>query len=192
MPQSNVDAEIRAIQAVIDALEPLDVEARSRVLDYTLKRLGMHDLSTPVVAPSAGKTNILAVDAPPQSVVSTTDIRSLRGEKQPKSAIEMAAVVAYYLSELAPGSERKDAVGSADIEKYFKQAQYRLPQRIDMALHNATAAGYFDRTGRGEYRLNPVGFNLVTHGLPRAAGQTTSRPQTRKPTTKAPAKSRKK
>lgn len=50
MPQTNADAEIRALQAVIEAMEPLDDEARSRVLDYTLKRLGMRDLSTLSVA----------------------------------------------------------------------------------------------------------------------------------------------
>jgi hypothetical protein len=46
MPQTNADAEIRALQAVIEALEPLDDEARSRVLNYTLRRLGMRELST--------------------------------------------------------------------------------------------------------------------------------------------------
>jgi hypothetical protein len=47
MPQTNADTEIRALQAVIEAtLEPLDDEARSRVLDYTLRRLGMRELST--------------------------------------------------------------------------------------------------------------------------------------------------
>ncbi|MDQ2911349.1 MAG: hypothetical protein M3R39_10120 [Actinomycetota bacterium] len=105
----------------------------------------------------------------------------------------MAAVVAYYLSETAPPDERQDAVTVADIEKYFKQANYRLPTRIDMTLHNGVAAGYFDRTGRGQFRLNPVGFNLVTQTLPRAVGQNTRKPPARKRTTqKAPAKKPKK
>jgi hypothetical protein len=42
----------------------------------------------------------------------------------------MAAVVAYYLSEAAPQDERKEAVTTADIAKYFKQANYRVPTRI--------------------------------------------------------------
>ncbi|MGH3010026.1 MAG: hypothetical protein ACRDLM_11560 [Gaiellaceae bacterium] len=192
MPESSADAEIRALQAVYDALEPLDDEARGRVLDYTLRRLGVRDLSSQVVTPLTDKRDTLVVDVASPSTTPTTDIRSLRKEKEPTSAVEMAAVVAYYLSELAPSGEQKEAIGSADIEKYFKQAQYRLPQRIDKALHNAAAAGYFDRTGRGEFRLNPVGFNLVTHGLPRTTGQATSRPAARKRTTEAPAKSRKK
>jgi hypothetical protein len=192
MPQQNADAEIRALQVVIDALEPLDDDARSRVIDYTLKRLGIRELSTasPVLIPPADAS---ASEAPPSVESQITDIRSLREEKQPSTAMEMAAVVAYYLSEAAPPYERRELVTTADIERYFKQAQYRLPSRLDMVLSNATAAGYFDRAARGEFRLNPVGFNLVTQTLPRAAGQTPRRAPTRKRATqKAPAKNAKK
>ena len=189
MPE--IDAEIHAIQAVIDALEPLDDDARGRVLEYTLRRLGMRDLPPPVTSTPTLREPITDT-APPPSSPAVMDIRSLREAKQPKSGVEMAALVAYYLAELAPSEERRDDIGTAEIERYFKQAQYRLPQRIDMTLHNAAAAGYFDRTGRGAFRLNPVGYNLVTHGLPRSTGQTASRPAARKRTTKAPAKNSKK
>jgi hypothetical protein len=149
----------------------------------------MHDLSSAVATSTPFMPDVTAVDAPPES--STADIRSLRETKQPKSGVEMAALVAYYLSELAPAAERRDAVSAADLEKYFKQAQYRLPQRIDMTLHNGVASGYFDRTGRGEFRLNPVGYNLVTHGLPREASKEVTRAAPRKRTAKASAKSKK-
>jgi hypothetical protein len=89
----------------------------------------------------------------------------------------MAALVAYYLSELAPDGERKDEISAADLEKYFKQAAFRLPRSLRMTLPNAAAAGYFDGAGAGRYRLNPVGYNLVVHGLPRSqeTGKTTRR-----------------
>jgi hypothetical protein len=84
----------------------------------------------------------------------------------------MAAVVAYYLSEIAPSHERKDAINASDLQKYFKQAGFKLPKSIPQALPNAAAAGYFDSTGSGLYRLNPVGYNLVVHGLPRGDQKT--------------------
>ena len=186
MPETNADAEIEALQVVIDALEPLDDDARSRVVEYTLKRLGMRELSTSsAAAKPPPETSGPAMPAPRQ-----LDIRSLRAEKQPSSAVEMAALVAYYLSEAAPPDERRDAVTTADIELYFKRANYRLPKRLNMTLPNATAAGYFDRIGRGEFRLNPVGFNLVTQSLPRVAGQEPRRTPARKQTAQraAPAK----
>jgi hypothetical protein len=115
MPQTNADAEIQAIQSVIKALEPLDDAARNRVLDYTLKRLGMHELSTLSSlsghASEASRQTELEAHKPAQVM----DIRSLRETKQPSSAMDMAAVVAYYLAEAAPVEERKESITTADL-----------------------------------------------------------------------------
>jgi hypothetical protein len=83
----------------------------------------------------------------------------------------MAAVVAFYLSEVAPSDERRNAINVSDVQKYFKQAGFKLPKIPAKALLNAAAAGYFDPVGNGMYRLNPVGYNLVAHGLPKRIDQ---------------------
>lgn len=176
------DAEIQAIEQVIAALEPLDQEARARVLDYTFKRLGIAEAPFQVDSPSA----LPPSQSPaPEPIVSPPgprqDIRALRDEKQPKSANEMAAVVAYYLADLAPAEERKKEIGTADIEKYFKQAGHPLPGVVEKTLRNAAAAGYFDSAARGLYSLNPVGHNLVAHGLPRAGANSQGGARKRKP-----------
>jgi hypothetical protein len=98
--------------------------------------------------------------------MAVVDIRKLKEEKQPKSAIQMACLVAYYLSEHAPESEKKTTVKIEDLEKYFKQANYKLPQKISQLLVSAKGAGYFDSPGRGDYKLNAVGYNLVAHSMP--------------------------
>jgi hypothetical protein len=77
----------------------------------------------------------------------------------------MAALVAYYLKHHAPPEERKDVIQREDIEKYFVQADFPLPKRPDFTLPNAKNAGYFDAAERGSYKLNPVGHNLIAHGL---------------------------
>jgi hypothetical protein len=168
MSSSAGDAEIRSIEQVIEALDPLDTDARTRVLEYAFKRLGIDGLE---VSPSDRQTTKQKVPESPETPPTKppTDIRALQEEKQPKSANEMAAVVGYYLAEVAPASERKTELGTSDIEKYFKQAQQRLPEAPGKTLPNAMAAGYFDSVGRGLYSLNPVGHNLVAHGLPRAS-----------------------
>jgi hypothetical protein len=98
---------------------------------------------------------------------SMADIRTLKEEKQPKTATEMACTVGYYLDTLALPALRKEEIGSSDIEMYFKQAGYPLPKRKEQVLVDAKAAGYFDSAGHGKYRLNPVGHNLIVHTLPR-------------------------
>jgi hypothetical protein len=79
----------------------------------------------------------------------------------------MACLVAYYLQELAQPNERKDTITTADIDKYFKQASFKLPKVIPQVLPNAKSSGYFDSAGSGSYKLNAVGYNLAVHTLPR-------------------------
>lgn len=89
----------------------------------------------------------------------------------------MAAIVAYYLAELAPKEERKTEITAADLEKYFKQAGFRLPKEARFTLVNSKSAGYLDAGSKsGGYKLNPVGYNLVTHGLP--SSKPANRPST--------------
>ncbi len=83
----------------------------------------------------------------------------------------MACVVAYYLTELASADERKDSVSTQDLEKYFKQAGFKLPQKMEQVLPDAKRSGYFETAGRGEYKLNAVGYNLVAHNLPAKSEQ---------------------
>ncbi len=77
----------------------------------------------------------------------------------------MAALVAYYLSEIAPSGDRKDAINKTDIERQFKSAGFRLPADASFTLVNARNAGYLDSAGGGNYKLNPVGYNLVVHRM---------------------------
>jgi hypothetical protein len=183
MGTPEIDDELQAIEALIKALTPLDREARERVLEYTFKRLDL-TRATPEIRPSAVVEARPPSDSSPKPLASVSDIRSLRAQKQPRSANEMAALVAYYLSELAPESERRDVVSTADIEKYFKQAGHQLPRVPAQTLKNAAAAGYFDSAGRGAYKLNPVGYNLVAHNLPRA--ETTSPATSRRRASRSP------
>lgn len=160
------DKELEAISSIISLLKPLDETERSRVLEYVLKRLQMATIQASAI--SAGEFADAAMPvAAPRAV---TDIRTLTAEKQPRSANEMAALVAYYLSELAPQNERSPIIMADMIRRYFKMAGFPLPRVLTSVLTNAAAAGYLENVKRGEYRLNPVGYNLVVHGLPRSSG----------------------
>ena len=68
------------------------------------------------------------------------DIRKLKEQKDPKTAIEMACVVGYYLEALALPDDRKQDITCNDLEKYFKQAGFPLPKRKEQVLVDAKAA----------------------------------------------------
>ena len=176
MSNESESPELTALSAVVAAIKPLDPVVRVRVVDAALLLLD---------SPRRDQTSSRRIDDPglskekqsragsSQHADMPVDIRLLKEQKSPRSANEMAALVAFYLAELAPAAEQKAVVDPADIEKYFKQARFPLPKKLAQTLLNAKDAGYFDSAGAGRYRLNAVGHNLVTHSLPRS---TSTRP----------------
>lgn len=198
MPDDTEDEEIAAIKTVLGVLTPLKPEARNNVIEYVFRRLGI----TPAAAAGAAQPTALqpaSQTAPAAPAFLTfpsgpqTDLRSFTEQKQPKSDNQMVAILAYYLANLAPENERRDHVVPNDIKKYFPQANFELPTGApSQTLVNAKNAGYLDVLGTGQYRLNPVGHNLVTHKLPRVEGASAGRGTRRaKKTTKKAGKKKK-
>jgi len=161
-----LDPELQAIVTLLAALEPLSPEARSNVLAYVFRRLGLAFAGQRAPSGSRDPTDVAAGPFA-EGVGGIIDIRSFKEEKQPKTASEMVAVVGYYLAHLAPPDERRDYIVADDIKKYFLQAVFPLPSAPPhMTLVNAKNSGYIDARERGQYRLNPVGYNLITNKLP--------------------------
>lgn len=165
----------QAIDQIVSALEGLNQESRGTAITAACKHLnieipmlgaerGLPGALMPTAADHVGPSPI--VQHVPAQHGRKVDIRSLKDEKNPDSAKQMACVVAYYLQELAPESERKQTVSIQDIQKYFKQAGFRLPKKIEQVLVDAKRSGYFESSIRGVYKLNAVGYNLAAHGLP--------------------------
>ncbi|MGE0096210.1 MAG: hypothetical protein AB7T40_16780 [Alphaproteobacteria bacterium] len=169
---SEADPELEAIRLIISALQKLDKEAQQRALNYAFTRLGI-EASGSFDAPPAPSLSATVVEptALPQHLAKSgqpTDIRTFTENKKPRSANEMAAVVAYYLQYEAPESDRKKSINADDIKKHFHLAKYPAPSEARYTLTNSKNAGYLDNAGAGEYKLNAIGYNLVAHKLPPA------------------------
>jgi hypothetical protein len=177
----------QAIDELIDALSSLKESERPTAIRTACDHLSIRlDDVVPRhrSAPSVPTGERISPASIPSSMQSM-DIRSFKDQRQPSSGIEMTAVVAFYLSELAPEAERKSEIGVEDIKKYFKQAHFPLPKRPEFTLVNAKNSGYFESAGGGKYRLNTVGYNLVAHSLPRSQAVGASRSATRPRAAKA-------
>ncbi len=169
----NTDASSKTLGAAIDglitALDGLDSTDQLTAIRAACEHLGVPLGSNPQQTASAPTV----AGSPPQAsgpsqATFSTDIRALKAQKDPTTATEMACLVAYYLKDLAPPEERKDTVTASDLDKYFRQASFRLPKAKDQLPFNVKNAGYFESAGSGAFRLNAVGYNLVAHSLPRA------------------------
>lgn len=161
----------QAIDAIVDALTSLDEATRATAIRAACDHLAIAQPSS--AGAEARETAIPREEGRAAPVASAPvavalDVRALKDQKHPKTAAEMACIVAYYLESVAPAGEQKKDVTSEDMQRYFKQAGFPLPKRPQQLLVNARASGYFDSAGHGKYRLNPVGHNLVAHGLPRS------------------------
>jgi len=176
MTTNNSDGELAAIEQLLSALEPLDRDARGRVIGYVFQRLGLAAPvsvggGSPLHAPPSGVGEQAAsVGGPTATGPHVLDVRTFATQKAPSSQLERTVVVAFYLAELAPPAERKAEITGADLTKYQKQAGLGAPTNTRGALFAARHAGYLDSAGRGKYKLNAVGYNLVAHSLPSSAG----------------------
>jgi hypothetical protein len=159
----------QAIDQIVEALEGLEPNLREVALQAASTSLGIQIPPRKVGGDivSGIEEHVYGSETDKNSPV---DIKILRQNKDPKSGIEMAVLIGYYLKELAPQDERKEQISADDLDKYFRQAAYPLP-KMDMVLPNAKQAGYFDLAGRGAYKLNSVGYNLAAHALPRSSAE---------------------
>jgi hypothetical protein len=174
----DADDGVSAITTIIGALKPLDESTRMNVLEFVLKQLGIQLGVSSQSIPASPPGGVTYETAFPTQVATSrgdaeVDIRTLGEQKQPKTVNDKVAVLAYYLKSLAPTGERRDYITTEDISNYFPGAGFELPTAPRMALTNAKNAGYLHSLGNGQFRLNPVGHNLVTHKLP--IGQKTAR-----------------
>lgn len=156
-----------AIDEITKALETFDAHERQTILATVcalLKIAPPFGVGAQNVPAGTAKVADPAKTPPVQSGLERgIDIKTLKNQKQPSSAREMACIVAYYLSEI----EQQPTITAADIEKYFKQAGYKVPLAVEQVLPDAKKAGYFELVSRGVYKLNRVGYNAVVHGMPR-------------------------
>ncbi len=168
----------QAIDQIIGALEGLDQDARLTAISAACKHLkinqALDDEGDDASGDAQEEDDHSGGDATHSRTAKQSgkqvDIRSLKSQKNPDSAKQMACLVAYYLQELAPKDERKKTISTQDIETYFKQANFKLPKKLEQVLVDAKRSGYFESAARGEYKLNAVGYNLVVHGLPAKKG----------------------
>jgi hypothetical protein len=160
-----------AVDEIVAALEPLDDSSRRIAVMAACQKFGIELLGQAASGAARGvlqtspRQETASVPAP--AAEATVDIRTFAQEKNPTTATERVALVAYYLSELAPSAQRKREIDRNDLENYFRQALFPRPKRLEQALVDAHHAGYLDRVAEGKYRLNAVGYNLVAHNLPR-------------------------
>jgi hypothetical protein len=161
--------DLAAIKTICDALEPFDEGERERILRWASERLGIKS-STHATTPE--QVNTHTVGQPSHEVrghVGIKDIKTFLDEKNPTSANQLVAAVAYYHKFEAPISERKNSITSEDLTEACRKGQRERPKFPSQILVNASGFGLIDKVGTGSYEINAVGENLVAVSMPTAS-----------------------
>lgn len=108
------------------------------------------------------------------------DVRTFVEEKQPKSDLQYAAVVAYYYRFEAPDAQRSEIIDAKLLEDSTRHANWKRLAAPRTTLNNAVKQGYLDNIERGKFRINSVGENLVAMTLPGGGDGFTAASRSRK------------
>jgi hypothetical protein len=151
-------SDFMAAEEIKAILHGRDKTEQERILRWVSESIG--------VVAAATTTSPLASAVQPAHGARRRDIKTFVAEKGPKNDVQFAAVAAYFYRFEASEAERKDVIVADDLQTAGRQARgYGFTKPLT-TLNNAVTLGYFDRAGRGEFKLNAVGENLVAMTLP--------------------------
>jgi hypothetical protein len=172
--------DLEAVRSVADTLQPFANDDRERIIRWAREKLGM---STSTPAASAARVEA-STEAPRDGAAAGTqtavDIKKFVTEKAPKSDVQFAATVAYFYQFKSPENQRKESITKEDLVEACRQVDRKRPKVPAQVLVNAYRDGLFDRGGKGSYKLNSVGENLVAMALPGTNGAAKTPKRTRK------------
>ncbi len=114
--------DLEAVRNVVAALEGFDADSQERIVRWAREKLNL-----PIAPARSPAPHIPAIPQQPEIPPSPTvlpqsavggvkDLKTFVTEKKPKNDVQFAAAVAYYYRFEAPSTQRKDEIGSDDLQ----------------------------------------------------------------------------
>ena len=151
--------EFDALNRVIGALQPLDDEARRRIIQATVTFLGVQ----PTVGSGLAQTRSVASQATaptghaPFSEDTRMSPKEFLLEKQPRTDVERLACLAYYLTHYRGTPHFK----TIDLSMLNTEAAQPKFANASTSANNAVKMGYLVPSTKGQRQLSAVGERFV-------------------------------
>lgn len=172
------DNDFDIAKKIADLLKPAGRDRQQKILRWVAESL---DVAVTSAAPSAAAVADFGRYATGAQVSGRPiDIKSFVDAKAPKSDMQFAAVVAYYYRFEAPSDQRVESISSDILQDAARLASRARLSKPLQTLSNAKNQGYLDNVGRGLFRINSVGENLVAMALPTSETPTSPSGRSRK------------
>lgn len=175
---------------MFEKLKGIPLERQEKILRWVCEELGIalptKYIDKPTAAPAPADDIPSPADIPtPTLGQPVVDIKTFIASKKPRSDQQFTAAVAYYHRFLAKPEERRDTITAKFLQDASRLARGGALHSPKTTLSNTRKAGLLDRAGRGEFRINTVGENLVAMTLPGDGAEAAPKPRPRR---KRPAK----
>jgi len=167
--------DLDAVRTIVETLKNFKPEEQQRILRWAVEKAGLPSSIAPASSTgSAAPVSPASPVVPSSHTTATTpstngavDIKSFIDQKQPRSDVQFAATVAYYLRFEAPPAERKESIDKDDLQEACRKAKRDRLKNPYQTLVNAHTLGLLDKgSEKATFVLNTVGENLVAMTLP--------------------------
>jgi hypothetical protein len=146
-----------ALQAVIEALQPLDAESRRRVIDATTTFFRLETSRRQASAQPSAERSVSSPTYPPFSAETAPSPKEFLLEKQPRTDVERIACLAYYLTHYRDMPQFK----TLDLSKLNTEAAQPKFSNAASSANNAVKRGYLVPTTKGQRQLSAAGERFV-------------------------------
>lgn len=151
--------EFEALQHVIAALNPLDDEARRRILQSAATFLRIEHPRVSEHRATSSATGGRAIGQPPAlySEEMSMSPKDFLLEKQPRSDVERIACLAYYLTHYRATPHFK----TLDLSLLNTEAAQPKFSNAAYAANNAVKLGYIVPSAKGQRQLSAIGERFI-------------------------------
>jgi len=154
--------EFTSLQTVIQALQPLDTDARARIIAAvtTFLQIRAPEASVPIAASRPNDLESAPSRAASYPAFSSSDELSPKEflfQKQPRSDVERIATLAFYLTHYRETPHFK----TLDLSKLNTEAAQPKFANTANSASNAVKQGYLVPSSKGMRQLSAVGERFV-------------------------------
>jgi len=170
--------DLEAVRIIADALKDFEKNDQERIIRWACERVGLNS-SASLVTTTVPQRQPTSVDTGSGST-KFSSIKEFIDSEDPRKNTHFAAAVAYYYRFEASEENKKDTIGSGDLIEACRLSGRRRFKEPIVVLNNTVLTGLLDRPGRGSFKINAVGENLVAMGLPAGSNSSVGKGQPRK------------
>ncbi|MGF1594617.1 MAG: hypothetical protein ACFCUW_15150 [Kiloniellaceae bacterium] len=164
--EANADEEFAAMQTVYKALNPLGEDARRRVIEYIVDRLGIAPPSLATVDPSSGPTEEEGDEGSTGRPAPSRDYSSfaeIYDAAQPRSNADKALVAAYWL-QVCQGTDSFEGFAVNKELKHLGHGITNITTAID-ALRGQKPALVLQLKKSGKSRQARKTYKITVTGI---------------------------